>query len=60
MNRDSKNEQPLMPQPDCVECKWYDGFGQCLEHGDHLVDGCADFDGAQDKWNSRIKEGDEE
>lgn len=28
MTRDDKFEQPLMLQPECVDCKWYDGFGQ--------------------------------
>ena len=44
MNRDDKFEQPLMLQPECVDCKWYDGFGQCLEHGNHLKDNCEDFE----------------
>ena len=51
-DNDNKTEQPLMLQSDCVECKWYDGFGQCLEHGDKLVDGCADFCNAQDETNN--------
>lgn len=38
------NEQPLMLQPQCVECKWYDGFGQCLEHGNRLFENCEDFE----------------
>ncbi len=21
-------------QPDCVDCAYYDGFGQCIQHGD--------------------------
>ena len=33
-----------MLQPECVDCKWYDGFGQCLEHGNHLKDNCEDFE----------------
>lgn len=37
-------EQPLILQCDCVECSLYDGFGQCLEHGDMLKDNCEDFD----------------
>lgn len=36
-------EQPLMLQPECVDCKLYDGFGQCLEHGNRLKDNCEDF-----------------
>lgn len=33
-------EQPLMLQSDCIECVNYDGFGQCLEFGNRLVDNC--------------------
>lgn len=36
-------EQPLMLQSDCVDCKYYDGFGQCIEYGNKLVDNCKTF-----------------
>jgi len=36
-------KQPLMLQTDCINCKWYDGFGQCLEHGNNLVENCKDY-----------------
>ena len=36
-------EQPLMLQSSCVGCKHYDGFGQCLEHGNNLVENCKDY-----------------
>lgn len=26
-------EQPLMLQSDCVDCPYYDGFGQCIQYG---------------------------
>lgn len=35
--------QPLMLQSDCINCKFYDGFGQCLEHGNNLIENCKDF-----------------
>ena len=41
-------EQPLILQCDCVECSLYDGFGQCLEHGDMLKDNCEDFSQIED------------
>ena len=44
MNDKIKTEQPLMMQLQCVDCKFYDGFGQCLEHGDRLKDNCEDFE----------------
>lgn len=40
----ANNEQPLMLQPQCAECKRYDGFGQCLEHGNRLFENCEDFE----------------
>ena len=43
-NDKDSTEQPLILQCDCVECSLYDGFGQCLEHGDMLKDNCEDFD----------------
>jgi hypothetical protein len=36
-------KQPLMLQSDCIDCKLYDGFGQCLEHGNNLVENCRDY-----------------
>ena len=36
-------EQPLMLQSNCIECKNYDGFGQCLEFGNNLVENCKMF-----------------
>ena len=35
--------QPLMLQSDCINCKFYDGFGQCLEHGNNLIENCNDY-----------------
>ena len=26
-------KQPLILQSDCVECPYYDGFGQCVQYG---------------------------
>lgn len=48
MNDKIDTEQPLMMEPQCVECKFYDGFGQCLEHGDMLKDDCKDFELIED------------
>ena len=36
-------EQPLMLQSDCADCKHYEGFGQCYEHGNNLIKNCNDF-----------------
>ena len=36
-------KQPLMLQSDCIECKNYDGFGQCIEFGNKLVNNCKLF-----------------
>jgi hypothetical protein len=36
-------KQPMMLQSDCENCKRYDGFGQCLEHGSNLVENCKDY-----------------
>lgn len=36
-------EQPLMLQSSCVDCKHYEGFGQCFEHGNNLVENCKDY-----------------
>lgn len=36
-------KQPLMLQTDYINCKFYDGFGQCLEHGNSLVENCKDY-----------------
>lgn len=41
-------EQPQILQCDCVECSLYDGFGQCLEHGNQLKDNCEDFELIED------------
>lgn len=41
-------EQPQILQCDCVECAFYDGFGQCLEHGNQLKDNCEDFSQIED------------
>ena len=43
MNDKTNTEQPLMMELQCVDCKFYDGFGQCLEHGDRLKDDCENF-----------------
>ena len=48
MNDKINTEQPLMLQLQCVECRLYDGFGQCLEHGDKLKDNCEDFEREED------------
>ena len=36
-------EQPLMLQSDCIDCKFYEGFGQCYEHGNNLIENCKDY-----------------
>ena len=48
MNDKINTEQPLMMELECVEGKFYDGFGQCLEHGDKLKDNCEDFELIED------------
>jgi hypothetical protein len=35
--------QPLMLQSDCADCKHYEGFGQCYEHGNNLIENCIDY-----------------
>ena len=35
--------QPLMLQSDCTDCKLYEGFGQCYEHGNDLIENCKDY-----------------
>lgn len=36
-------EQPLILQSICVDCKLYDGFGQCYYHGNNLIEYCKDY-----------------
>lgn len=36
-------KQPLMLQSDCVDCKHYEGFGQCYYHGNDLIENCIDY-----------------
>ena len=36
-------KQPLMLQSDCTDCKLYEGFGQCYEHGNDLIENCKDY-----------------
>ena len=36
-------KQPLMLQSDCVDCQLYEGFGQCYEHGNNLLENCKDY-----------------
>lgn len=36
-------KQPLMLQSDCTDCKLYEGFGQCYEHGNNLIENCKDY-----------------
>ena len=36
-------EQPLMLQSDCINCKFYEGFGQCYYHGNDLIKNCKDY-----------------
>lgn len=36
-------QQPMMSQSDCIDCKLYEGFGQCYEHGNNLIDNCIDY-----------------
>lgn len=43
MNDEINTEQPLILQPQCVDCRFYDGFGACTEHGYQLRDNCEDF-----------------
>ena len=38
--KDKIMEQPLMLQSDCVNCKFYEGFGQCYYHGNNLIENC--------------------
>ncbi len=40
-------KQPLMLQSDCTDCKLYEGFSQCFEHGNNLVENCRDYKKAE-------------
>ena len=28
---------------DCTDCKLYEGFGQCYDHGNNLIKNCKDY-----------------
>lgn len=36
-------EQPVILQSNCESCQLYEGFGQCFEHGNNLVENCKDY-----------------
>ena len=51
--KDAKEYNSLYPQntwkpsdelqSDCTDCKLYEGFGQCYEHGNNLIKNCNDY-----------------
>lgn len=43
MDNKISTEQPLILQPQCVDCRFYDGFGACTKYGYQLRDNCEDF-----------------
>ena len=46
-------KQPLMLQSDCVDCKHYEGFGQCYYHGNDLIENCIDYQKEQSYESKR-------
>lgn len=42
MKKEKDIERELL-QIDCLDCANYDGFGQCIEHGNNLNENCVDY-----------------